>query len=149
MSRFLIPGSSRFPESMREFQRELDSLMRDFFRAGEEMEPISGFCPRVNLAETANQYDVAVDLPGVKPEEMNVELKQGELWLTGQRSQEEEKNGKTYHRVERRYGRFQRVIPLPLPVKEGEIHAEYKDGVLRITVPKAEQARPKRIEVKV
>jgi len=75
-------------------------------------------------------------------------LKEGQLWITGERRQESEEKGKTYHRVERQYGRFQRVIPLPAAVNPEKIDAEYKDGVLHITLPKDETAQPKRIPVK-
>ena len=79
---------------------------------------------------------------------LSVEYKGSELWLTGERKHEKEEEGKTFHRIERRYGRFERIIPLASPVDEAKIVAEYKDGVLTVTVPKAEEARPKRIEVK-
>ncbi len=79
---------------------------------------------------------------------LHVEFKGDQLWLTGERKHETEEKGKTFHRIERRYGRFERVIPLACPVNEANIAAEYKDGVLHVTVPKAEEARPKRIEVK-
>ena len=84
----------------------------------------------------------------MKPEELTVEYKGGELWLSGERKQENEEKGKTFHRIEKPYGRFERPIPLASHVDEGIISAEYHDGVLRVTVPKAEQARAKRIEVK-
>ena len=63
------------------------------------------------------------------------------------RKQEKEEKGKTYHRIEQEYGRFERVIPLPLPVDEGKVKAEYHDGILKIMVPKSEAVRPKRIPI--
>ena len=147
--RSLVPVSTRFPWALGEFRRGMDSLFEEFLggNGGTEM-AVEGFVPRANVAETENGYEITVDLPGVKTEELNVEYKGTELWLTGERKHEKEEKGKTFHRIEKRYGRFERVIPLACPVNEAEISADYKDGVLHITAPKAEEARPKRIEVK-
>ena len=75
-----------------------------------------------------------------------MEVRDNELWLTGERKQEEE-NGKSYHCVEQHYGRFERVIPLPVEVDEGNVQAHYQDGVLKITVPKSAAVRSKRIPI--
>jgi HSP20 family protein len=107
-----------------------------------------GFLPTADLVETENQFEVTVDLPGLKPEEVNVELKNGELWISGKREEKKEEKGKTYHRIERRHGEFRRVLPLPSTIDEEQIEAKFEHGVLRITVPKTEQAKPKHIEVK-
>jgi len=147
MMRSLVPLSTRFPWALGEFPRGMGNLMEELL-GGNGTEMVEGFVPRANVAETENEYEVTVDLPGVKPEELNVEYKGSELWLTGERKHETEEKGKTFHRIEKRYGRFERIIPLACPVDEAKISAEYKDGVLHVTVPKAEAARPKRIEVK-
>jgi HSP20 family protein len=126
----------------------MNELMDQFFGSDSGTELGLWFAPRVNVAETDTAFEVSVDLPGMKPEDFSVELKEGHLWITGERRQETEEKGKTYHRVERQYGRFQRVIPLPAAVNPDKIEAEYKDGVLRITLPKDESAQPKRIPVK-
>jgi HSP20 family protein len=107
-----------------------------------------GFLPTADVVETENQFEVTVDLPGLKPEEVNVELKNGELWISGKREEEKEEKGKTYHRIERRHGEFRRVLPLPSTINEEQIEAKFEHGVLRITVPKTEEAKPKHIEVK-
>jgi HSP20 family protein len=147
MTRSLIPWGTRFPWALGELQRGMDSLMQEFFGPENGTEMVAGFTPRVNVAETENEYDITVDLPGMKSEELDVELKHGELWITGERKQADEEKGETYHRVERRYGRFQRVIPLAAPTDESAITASYKDGVLHVNVPKTEEARPKRIQI--
>ena len=103
--------------------------------------------PRVNVAETESEYEVTVDLPGVNPADVAVEHKAGELWISGERKEEKEEKGKFFHHIERSMGKFHRVIPLVADVDADKIEAVYKDGVLRITVPKAEAARPRRIEV--
>jgi HSP20 family molecular chaperone IbpA len=70
------------------------------------------FAPSVNFAETEKGYEVSVELPGMKPEDVHVEFKDGHLWITGERKSEVEEKGKTFHRVERRYGSFRRVIAI-------------------------------------
>ena len=104
--RSLVPLSMRSPWSLTEFRRGMDSLMDEVFggNGGTEM-AVEGFVPRTNLAETENEYEITVDLPGVKPEELNVEYKGSELWLTGEGKHEREEKGKTFHRIEKRYGR--------------------------------------------
>ena len=112
------------------------------------MKPMAGFTPKLDLVESEGAFEVTVDLPGMKPEEVNVELKNGQLWITGEMKEEKEEEGKTYHRIERHVGEFRRVLPLPTAVKEEEIEAKFTEGVLKITVPKSEEAKTKHIEVK-
>jgi HSP20 family protein len=126
----------------------MDHLFDDFFRTDRAAGSSRAFAPRVNVAETESGYEVSIDLPGMKPEEFEVELKDNHLWITGERKHESEEDGKTFHRIERRHGRFRRVVPLDAPIKAEAVEAEYRDGVLRINVPKTEEVRPKRIEVK-
>ncbi len=106
------------------------------------------FFPRANLAETESGFEVALDLPGMKPEEIKVEMRDGNLSISGERKEEKEEKGKTFHRIERSYGSFCRTIPLPAKVEEGKIDAKFANGVLTITLPKSEQEKPKRISVK-
>jgi HSP20 family protein len=115
---------------------------------GNESSEMTVWSPHVNLTETENEYVVAVDLPGMTRDEINVEFLQGDLWITGERRPESEEKGKTYHRIESLYGTFRRIIRLGDAVDSDRVDAEYKDGVLRITVPKAETAKPHRIEIR-
>jgi len=132
---------------MDDFRKEVDQLMSRFFNGSEQNE-MSYWTPRANVAETEDGYEVTMDLPGLKPEDFNVELRHGDLWISGQRSHEEEQSGKTWHRVERHFGEFRRVIRLGDDVNSEDVNAEYKDGVLRIHVPKSETAKSRKIEVK-
>jgi len=143
----LSPWDMRFPRWFEDFRREMDELFQNFF-GSEQGGEVAVFAPRTNVAETDQAYEITVDLPGMKPEEFNVELKDGQLWITGERKHEAEEKGKTYHRIERAYGQFRRVIPLDPNVDPDKVTAEYKDGVLRIEVPKSEAAQPKKITVK-
>ena len=90
-----------------------------------------------------------LDLPGLKPEEVHVELKNGDLWISGKRDEEKEEKGKKYHRVERSYGSFERSFSVPADAEEEKVSAQFKDGVLMVHLPKGETAKPKRLEIKV
>lgn len=133
-----------------DFRREMDNMLsrffeRDTFGDGGGM---GWFSPLANVAETDGEYEIIVDLPGLKPDDFNVEMRNGDLWITGERREEHEEKQKNWHRIERRYGQFRRVIPLRQDVDPEKVNAEYRDGVLKITVPKVETAKPKRIAVK-
>ena len=149
MVRALTSFTTAFPRGLEEFRQDIDSLFQQFFGARPATEIAQEFfSPRLSVAETENDFEITVDLPGINPDEIDVELKGGDLWLTGERKREEQQKGKAYHRVEQWWGRFQRVIPLPSPIDEQQIEAHYKDGVLRIMAPKAAEARAKRIAIK-
>lgn len=107
-----------------------------------------GFLPEANVVESDDAMEVAVELPGMKPEEVKVEMKGEKLWITGEKKEEKEEKGKTFHRVERRSGAFRRVFSLPVEVMNEKIEAKFTDGVLRVHLPKAEKRVAKTIEVK-
>ena len=147
MTRMLVPWTTRFPRGLDVFRNELENALGRFL-GPVEGDSIASFAPHMNVAETEGAYEITVDLPGMKAEEFNIEVKSGELWITGERKHESEEKGKTFHRVERCYGTFRRVITLPPDADAENVNAEYKEGVLHVTVPKTEAALPKRIEVK-
>jgi HSP20 family protein len=84
----------------------------------------------------------------MKPEEINVEVQNGQLWISGEKKEEKEEKGKTYHRVERRYGSFRRMLPIPASVDPEKVEASFREGVLKITLAKTEEAKAKHVEVK-
>jgi HSP20 family protein len=106
------------------------------------------FVPVADVIETAGRFDVTLELPGLKPEDVQVEIEQGQLVIHGVKRDEKEEKGQTFHRVERRFGEFRRRLPLPGGVDEGQVLARYQDGVLRITLPKTATAQKKAIEIK-
>jgi len=107
-----------------------------------------GSSPAVDVFEDPDKFVVKTELPGMKKEEINVSLVGDTLTISGERKREEEQtHGETY-RSERYFGRFQRTITLSAPVDPNRIDATYKDGVLSITLPKSEEAKPKQIQVK-
>lgn len=105
--------------------------------------------PRVDIAETDNAYLIKAEIPGVNKEDVKITIDDGVLTVSGERKEEKEENNKKLHRVERFYGTFSRSFTLPDNVDETKIDAQFKDGVLTLTVPKTEKAKPKAIEVKV
>ena len=151
MLRSMIPWRERFPTSFSRFENEMEALMERFFGNGGEEWGLTGlthFTPSLNVAETEAGYEISVELPGLKPEEVSVELKEGSLWISGQKAEEEEEKGKTFHRIERRHGEFRRMIRLPSAVEEDKVEAKFENGVLKVSVPKSEKVKPKRIPVK-
>lgn len=145
----LMPRRERPLRLFGDFDREMTEMMNRFFAPVDGgWNKIEEFLPPTNLAEMETAYEVTLDLPGVKPEEVRVEMRNGDLWITGEKKEEKEEKGKTFHRVERTYGRFERLVPLPGTVNEGKIEAAFKDGVLKVTLPKAAENKARRIEVK-
>lgn len=105
--------------------------------------------PPVDILESKEGYLLRAELPGMKREDFSLEVKDGTLTLSGERKFDEAADGVQYHRVERLAGRFSRSFTLPQIVKSEEIKATYRDGVLEIHVPKAEEAKPKQIAISV
>jgi HSP20 family protein len=96
--------------------------------------------PKVDVAETDEAIHVTAELPGMKEEDVEVTLSDGQLTLRGEKKAEQEDSGKNYHRVERSYGSFHRSIPLPSQVDESKVEAAFRDGVLSVTLPKTQTA---------
>jgi HSP20 family protein len=106
------------------------------------------WAPALDIAERKDAYLVSVELPGVKLDDLKITLDDGLLTIQGERSFTDDTSKQQYHRVERFYGAFRRSITLPAHVMAEGVEASIEDGVLQILVPKAEQAKPKRIEVR-
>jgi len=105
------------------------------------------WAPALDIAERKDAYLVTVELPGVKLDDLQITLEDGLLTIQGQRHFTDDAADQNLHRVERRYGSFRRAITLPAHVMADGVEASLEDGVLRILVPKAEEAKPKRIQV--
>ena len=105
------------------------------------------WAPALDISERKDAYLVTVELPGLKPEDLDITMEDGLLTIQGERQFTSESSEQQYHRVERRYGAFRRSITLPAHVTAEGIQASFEDGVLQILVPKAEEAKPKRIQV--
>jgi HSP20 family protein len=129
-----------------------DEMNQVFGRALGRTEPgetqVRAWAPALDIAERNDAYVVNVEVPGIKPEQLEITLEDGVLTISGERRFEEETKEAQYHRVERSYGAFRRSITLPTRVMADAIDASFEDGVLQVVVPKAEEAKPKRIEVR-
>ena len=143
--RSVTPWSRREPfQSLRE---EMQDLAGRFW--GEEGDGwLLGGAPSIDLSETDNSVEVKMDLPGIKANEIDIQVNGNLLTVSGERKEEKEEKGKTFHRVERRLGSFSRSVTLPCAVLEKEAAAECREGVLTITLPKAEEAKTHKIQVK-
>jgi HSP20 family protein len=119
--------------------------------SGEKKETIAvtEWSPLVDISEDDKEYVVKAELPEMKKEEIKINVLDDVLSISGERKYEKEEKGKKYHRVERAYGNFMRSFTLPEDADGSKVNAEYKDGVLKVHLPKSEKAKPKSIEVKV
>jgi HSP20 family protein len=108
-----------------------------------------GWHPPVDILESEDAYLLRAELPGMQKEDLDLELKDGTLTLTGERKATKLADGVQYRSVERRNGKFVRSFVLPETVQDDGIRANYKDGILEIHVPKAEEAKPRQIEISV
>lgn len=103
--------------------------------------------PSVDIFETENEVVIKAELPGMDPKDIDIKLENNVLMLRGDRRFEKETKNENYHRVERSYGNFTRSFSLPAFVDDSKVHAEYKNGLLRIVLPKKEQAKSKEIKI--
>ncbi|HEX3625438.1 MAG TPA: Hsp20/alpha crystallin family protein [Verrucomicrobiae bacterium] len=108
-----------------------------------------GWTPAFDVYEEKDNYVVKAELPGMKREEINVSIQGRDLVISGERKSETKSQESEVHRAERYFGKFQRAVSLPVAVSAQGVQAEYKDGVLTVTLPKSEESKAKQIEVKV
>jgi HSP20 family protein len=113
------------------------------------LEETSEWLPAIDVTETKNEFVVNAEIPGMDPNEIDVSLSEGRLTIKGEKKQEREEKEESYHLIERRHGSFARSITLSKGVESDKISASYKDGVLKITLPKSEEAKKKEIKIKV
>jgi HSP20 family protein len=132
-----------------EMERLFDSFMRDPRSVFEWPFGQRGWEPTVDVAENDQEVTVRAEVPGIKPEELSVTVSGNQLVLSGEKKEEVEDKAKGYHRMESRYGSFRRSIPLPEVVDQGQVEAEYANGVLTIHLKKSPASAPKKIDVKV
>jgi HSP20 family protein len=124
------------------------SLIRwDPFRGFNSAISTTAWNPSVDIFETENDVVLKAELPGMDPKSIDVRLENSVLLLKGERHFEKETKEENYHRVEREYGGFSRAFSLPMAVQEEKITAEYKDGILKIILPKKEEVKPKTIKI--
>ena len=128
----------------------VDQLVDSFFNEslpgfGQEF---SGWAPEVDVEETADTIIIRADLPGMDKKDISISVENRELTIRGERKNEVDEGKSNFHRVERTYGSFRRSFSLPARVQADKVEASYQDGVLEVSVPKAEEVKPKAIEIK-
>ncbi len=105
--------------------------------------------PLTDISEDKDKFYLKADLPGIKKEDVKISYADGTISISGERSQEKETKDKKFHRIERSYGKYYRSFNIPTEIKDDKIKAEFKDGQLTITIPKADEVKPKEIDIKV
>lgn len=142
-------------DPFRELEDVSNRLNRIFGRVASRAEPeremlaVADWMPSVDISETDTAYLVKAETPGVKKEDVKVTIHDGMLTIQGERKQEKEEKGKKFHRVECSYGSFVRSFRLPDDADENSVKAEFKDGMINVTLNKSEKAKPKQVNVSV
>jgi HSP20 family protein len=139
------------PFDFDQMRREMDRLWDSFFERGAKTrtEEAVEWYPSLDVAETKNDLIVKAEVPGMDPKNIDISLSNGILTIRGERKQEKEEKEEDYHLIERSYGTFIRSVRLPNEVQGDKISASYKNGVLKITLPKSEEAKKREIKIKV
>lgn len=138
-------------------EREFNRMFRTFddrFGLSKKEDSENGYenavwMPLTDIFEDKDNYMIKADLPGMKKDDVKISFADGQLSISGERVQEQESKDTKCHRIERTYGKYYRSFNLPKEIKEDKIKAEFKDGQLTVTIPKAEEVKPKEIEIKV
>mgnify|MGYP005840019609 FL=1 len=137
------------PDEISDFDRLRQEVNRLFNVFSSGTEPfVSRVYPALNLTDDGNNFYIRAELPGVNPESLDISVVEGQLMLRGERKIEPEEQNAGYHRRERESGFFRRTIALPSRVDPGKVSADMKNGVLTVTLPRAEEAKPRKISVK-
>ncbi|HJT22649.1 MAG TPA: Hsp20/alpha crystallin family protein [Nitrospira sp.] len=135
---------------------EIENRLATFFGrtqarpdGGKEEMTVAEWAPLVDITEDDKEYLIKAELPEVKKEDVKLAVHDDVLTITGERKYEKEETNKKFHRIERAYGSFTRNFMLPEDADEGKVTADFKDGILKVRVPKSDKVKPKSIEVKV
>jgi HSP20 family protein len=140
-------------KELEEMERRLSSFFGHAPTAGngdkKEAITVAEWSPLVDISEDDKEYVIKAEIPEMKKEDIKLNVHNDVLTITGERKYEKEEKNKKYHRVERAYGSFVRSFTLPEDADGAKVTAEYKDGMLKVHLPKSEKAKPKAIEVKV
>jgi HSP20 family protein len=129
-----------------EIDRLFESPLADLTQASRLL---SGWSPALDVHEDKDNFVVRAELPGMKKEDIELSLHGGGLSISGERKSDQKYEDAEVYRSERFVGRFQRTVTLPTPVAAAGVKAQYRDGILTVTLPKSEESKPKQIEVKV
>ena len=148
MDRRLIPAIAISPlRELARLENEIDRIFKELLPAEAKGELVS-WSPRTDIYEKDNNIVIEAEIPGAKKEDIEVKIKDNAVVIKGEVKKEEEKKEENYYKKERFYGKFERVVPLPADVKVEEAKAEYQDGILKLTIPKAVEEKEVKIEIK-
>ena len=134
---------------MYSLQSRLNSLLEDARRGDDELTTTGSFIPPVDIFEDGNRIVLKLEVPGMKQDDLKIQVESNALLVRGERKFEQETNEKNYHRIERRYGSFARSFTLPNTVDTDKVQAHYDAGVLSIELGKKPEAKPKQIQVSI
>ena len=128
---------------------EMSRVFDDFFVRRPSLRVLRnvGWSPNIDIADTDEEITLKAELPGMTKEDVDVSITDNILTLRGEKKQEQETKKENYHRIERSYGSFQRIFTLPKSIQSDKIKANFKDGILNINIPKAEEVKPKQIAI--
>ena len=128
--------------------RSLNRFLEDFWNLPTSSRAdVEFFSPNVEVEEIENQFMIHFEVPGLKQEELDIEINQNVLTVSGERKREKSETEKTYHYSERAYGKYKRSFTLPNKVDTGSIEAQHADGILTLTLPKKAQPQAKKISI--
>ena len=144
-----MPSLDRWEPFRGSHDTQLNRLFNDFFGRASQEQNLTTWAPSVDIYEGEHELVVKADLPDIKPEELDIRVENNILTIRGERKFEKKVDEKNYLRVERSYGSFARSFSLANTVNTEAIKADYKDGVLTLSIPKREEAKPKQIKVNV
>jgi HSP20 family protein len=134
--------------TLNNLNRAVEELFGELARPGYEgQENIRPWQPLVDIVETEQAYEVRAELPGIAKEDVQLAIENNVLTLSGERKFEKDVNKESYHRIERAYGSFSRSFTLPARVDAERVEARYENGLLTVAIPKAAEARPRKIEI--
>ena len=129
------------------FQDEVERIFRQAVGERSTATPAGAFSPALDVEETEDGFTLHVELPGVDADQVEVSLEENVLTIAGERRFYDEREAEGFRRIERHFGRFHRAVRLPDRVHADGVTASYRDGLLTVTVPKAEEAKPRRIQI--
>ncbi len=130
-------------------QQEMNRMFEDFFGEQRSRLDEGTWLPAVDMSEDESEFVVHAELPGMSKDDIDINIEDNCLILSGEKEQEKKGEGENYHSMERSYGKFKRSFTLPTGIKADDVQATFQDGVLKVHLPKAEEAKPKKISVSV
>ena len=144
----LVPYRRRERGDLAGLHRDMDDLFNAFFGNWPMATHERVVWPAIDISENENSIDIKAEVPGCKADDIDISVHGNTLTISGEKKQEEEKKEKGYYHMERSYGSFRRDVTLPADIDPAKIEATCKDGVLSVSLPKAEKAKPTKIKVK-